>query len=174
MALATPVPPLESLPLSAHHPGQGLCPWISSQSHRESQTLAFEPDPDFSSQIYYLQPSIWRSGCPGRDFSMTQHLCLDVLWIHCCHLSLGSTSPSGCAKCFMWTQMFSCLCLLGVWKLPSFDRFQHVVPHPFWHFDYVLFTSSKKSTIGVAEAFQDISPQITILYFEHQPDPPYG
>lgn len=138
------------VPLSAHHPGH--CPWVSSgafQGHSESPALGFEPGPNFSPQIWHLQPSVWRAGCPGRDFSITQH------------------------KCFLGTQMFSCLSLLGVDKLPSFDASQHV-PHPFWHFHYVLFTLSRKLKIGAVEAFQDIFPQIAILCFEPQPDSPYG
>lgn len=77
-------------------------------------------------------------------------------------------------KCFMWTQMFSYVYLLRVCKLPFSDGFQHVVPHPGWHFDYVLFTLLKKLTFEAVEAFQDIFPQITILSFECQPDSPYG
>lgn len=101
--------------------------------------------------------------------------CLCGFCIQCSRLlSPGSSSHSGYGKCLVWTQLFSCLSLLGVWKLPHFDGFQHVVSDPFWYFDYILFTLLKKLTIRVAEAFQDIFPQIAILYFEHQSDSPYG
>ena len=77
-------------------------------------------------------------------------------------------------KCFAWTQLFSYVYLLRVGKLPFSDGSQHVVPHPGWHFYYVLFTLLKKLTFEAVEAFQDIFPQITILSFERQPDSPYG
>lgn len=92
-----------------------------SQGHSESWTLGFEPDPDFSPHIYYLQPAVWRCGCPGRDFSMTQHLGLDGLCIQLV-LSRGAQALQVVANVSCELRCFpACLSLGSANYLPLMD-----------------------------------------------------